>query len=37
MSPMELAMQILPKEFFEELGLRLIMPDEIVLSPKLLD
>ncbi|MCL2529333.1 MAG: IS30 family transposase [Coriobacteriia bacterium] len=37
MSPMELAMQVLPKEFFEELGLRLITPDEVVLSPKLLD
>ena len=36
MSPMTLAMQILPREFFEELGLRLIPPDEVVLSPKLL-
>lgn len=36
MSPMALAMQILPKRFFEELGLRLIAPDEVTLSPSLL-
>jgi IS30 family transposase len=36
MSPMQLAMQVLPGEFFDELGLRLIPPDEIILSPKLL-
>jgi IS30 family transposase len=36
MSPMQLAMQILPPEFFDELGLRLIPPDEVVLSPNLL-
>jgi len=36
MSPMELAMQVFPKEFFDELGLRLIPPDEVTLSPKLL-
>jgi len=36
MSPMALAMQILPGEFFKELGLRLIPPDEVILSPKLL-
>jgi IS30 family transposase len=36
MSPMALAMQVLPKEFFEELGLRLIAPDEVILNPSLL-
>ena len=36
MSPMALAMQVLPGEFFCELGLRLIAPDEVILSPKLL-
>ncbi len=36
MSPMALAMQVLPEEFFEELGLRLIAPDEVILNPSLL-
>jgi IS30 family transposase len=36
MSPMALAMQVLPREFFDELGLRLISPDEVILNPSLL-
>lgn len=36
MSPMQLAMEILPIEFFEELGLKLIPPDDITLNPSLL-
>jgi IS30 family transposase len=36
MSPMALAMQVLPGGFFEELGLRLIPADEVTLSPSLL-
>jgi IS30 family transposase len=36
MSPMALAMQVLPKGFFEELGLRLVTPDEVILNPTLL-
>lgn len=35
-SPMQLAMEVLPKEFFDELGLSLIPPDEVILSPNLL-
>lgn len=37
MSPMALAMQVLPKEFFDELGLRLIAPDEVILNPTLIN
>ncbi|MEG0322567.1 MAG: IS30 family transposase [Raoultibacter sp.] len=36
MSPMQLATEIFPKEFFDELGLMLIQPDEVILSPNLL-
>lgn len=36
MSPMQLAMEVLPKEFFEELGLKFIDPDDITLNPSLL-
>jgi IS30 family transposase len=35
-SPIKLAMEVLPKEFFEELGLSLIAPDDIILNPSLL-
>ena len=34
--PLALAMEHLPKEFFEHFGIRLIPPEEIVLKPKLL-
>ena len=34
--PLLLAMQHLPKEFFEHFSIRLIPDDEIVLKPKLL-
>lgn len=36
MSPMQLAMEVLPQKFFDELGLRLIAPDEITLNPSLI-
>lgn len=36
MSPMALATQVLPKEFFDELGLRLITPDKVILNPTLI-
>lgn len=36
MGPMQLAMEVLPKEFFEELGLELIAPDEVTLNPSLI-
>jgi IS30 family transposase len=35
-SPMELAMAILPKKLLDHLGYRLIAPDDVVLLPKLL-
>ena len=35
-SPMQLAMEVLPKEFFDELGLSLIPPDKVILNPSLL-
>ena len=35
-SPMQLALEVLPKEFFDELGLSLIPTDEVILSPNLL-
>jgi IS30 family transposase len=36
-SPMALALGILPQELFDELGYRLIAPDDVVLKPELLD
>lgn len=36
MTPMQLAIEVLPQEFFEELGLNLIPPDEVTLHPSLL-
>jgi len=35
MSPMQLAGEVFPKEFFEQLGLSLICPDDIILNPSL--
>lgn len=35
-SPMQLALQHLPEEFFEEYGLELIESDKVILKPKLL-
>lgn len=35
-SPMQLAQEILPKDFFDELGLSLIPADKVILSPSLL-
>jgi len=36
-SPMELAMSVLPQELLDNLGYRLVAPDDVTLLPKLLD
>jgi IS30 family transposase len=36
-SPMEVALAVLPQTLFDELGYRLVAPDDVVLLPRLLD